>query len=55
MTGSLRTLLILAAVVASAIGLPFLLPDFKIQLALMWVMIVFALTWDLGGGQMGYN
>ena len=55
MTGSLRTLLILAAVVASAIALPFLLPDYKIQLALIWVMIVFALTWDLGGGQMGYN
>jgi branched-chain amino acid transport system permease protein len=26
-----------------------------IQLALLWMMVLFALTWDLCGGQMGYN
>ena len=34
---------------------PVLLPAFKTQLAFLWVMIVFALTWDMMGGQMGYN
>jgi len=34
---------------------PFLLPDFRTQLSLLWVMVVFALTWDIVGGQMGYN
>ena len=42
--------LILAAVIA-----PFIFPEFKTQLAFLWVFILFALTWDLQGGQMGYN
>lgn len=40
-----------------AVGLlaPFLFPAFRNQIAIMWVFILFALTWDLQGGQMGYN
>ncbi|HYG87810.1 MAG TPA: branched-chain amino acid ABC transporter permease [Azospirillum sp.] len=34
---------------------PFLVPNFVVQLSFLWVMIVLALTWDLVGGQMGYN
>jgi branched-chain amino acid transport system permease protein len=34
---------------------PFLFPSITTQLALLWVMVVFALTWDTTGGQMGYN
>ena len=34
---------------------PFVIPAYRSQMALLWVMIVFALTWDLLGGQMGYN
>ena len=34
---------------------PFLLPEFRNQIALLWIFILFALTWDLQGGQMGYN
>lgn len=34
---------------------PFLLPDFRTQLATLWLMIVVAITWDMTGGQMGYN
>jgi branched-chain amino acid transport system permease protein len=34
---------------------PFLAPDFRIQLATLWLMIIVALTWDMTGGQMGYN
>ena len=44
-----------AAVVALALLAPVLAPAYRSQLALLWVMIVFALTWDLLGGQMGYN
>ncbi len=43
------------AVVALAILAPVFVPAYRSQLALLWVMIVFALTWDLLGGQMGYN
>ncbi|HEY1393955.1 MAG TPA: branched-chain amino acid ABC transporter permease [Methylibium sp.] len=41
--------------VAAALLLPMLLPGYRTQLAFLWVMVLFALTWDLQGGQMGYN
>ena len=34
---------------------PILLPDYRTQLTFLWVMVVFALCWDIMGGQMGYN
>jgi branched-chain amino acid transport system permease protein len=34
---------------------PFAFPDFRTQLATLWLMIVVAMTWDMTGGQMGYN
>jgi branched-chain amino acid transport system permease protein len=50
-TSSLALLLLLLAGIAA----PLLLPDYTNQLAVLWLMIVFALTWDILGGQMGYN
>jgi len=35
--------------------LPLVLPAYQTQLAFLWVMVIFALTWDIVGGQMGYN
>ncbi len=43
------------AVVVLALLAPFLLPNWRAQMSLLFIMIVFALTWDLLGGQMGYN
>jgi branched-chain amino acid transport system permease protein len=34
---------------------PFVFPDYSNQIAVLWLMIVFASTWDILGGQMGYN
>ena len=34
---------------------PFVFPAYTTQIALLWLMILFALTWDIIGGQMGYN
>jgi branched-chain amino acid transport system permease protein len=34
---------------------PWLLPTIVTQLAFLWLMILFAVTWDINGGQMGYN
>lgn len=48
--GWLYTVILLAGVVA-----PFLFPSYTNQIAFLWLMILFALTWDLVGGQMGYN
>lgn len=38
-----------------ALFAPMLLPAMKTQMAFLLVMVVFALTWDIMGGQMGYN
>ena len=43
------------AIAALALAAPAIAPGYRSQMALLWVMIVFALTWDLLGGQMGYN
>ena len=34
---------------------PFLFPDISNEIAVLWLMILFASTWDILGGQMGYN
>jgi len=35
--------------------LPFIFPAYKLQISFLWILIVLALTWDIQGGQMGYN
>ncbi len=42
--------ILLAGIVA-----PLLFPNYTFQAAVLWMMILFALTWDIAGGQMGYN
>ena len=44
-----------ALLVMLAIVAPYILPDYRTQLAFLWVMVVLALSWDILGGQMGYN
>ncbi|MGD1877109.1 MAG: branched-chain amino acid ABC transporter permease [Kiloniellaceae bacterium] len=44
-----------AAVIGFGVAAPFLFPAYATQIALLWLMILFALTWDICGGQMGYN
>ena len=34
---------------------PFMLPSFKVQLSILCILIVLALTWNIQGGEMGYN
>jgi len=48
-------LLILALFVAVGAVLPAVIPQHQSQLTELWLFVVFALTWDLLGGQMGYN
>jgi len=43
------------AIVAAGVAAPFLFPAYTTQIAFLWVMIVFALTWDMLGGHAGYN
>lgn len=43
------------SIIALGIAAPFIVPGIRTQLSFLWIMIVFALTWDILGGQMGYN
>ncbi|MCY4482247.1 MAG: branched-chain amino acid ABC transporter permease [Spirochaetaceae bacterium] len=45
----------LAVLAAAAVAAPFVAPGLQSQMAVLWVMVVLALTWDVVGGQMGYN
>jgi len=49
-----RAVFYLALVIFMLVA-PFVFPVFKTQLATVWLMIIVALTWDMTGGQMGYN
>jgi branched-chain amino acid transport system permease protein len=51
----MKSALAYAGAAALLLALPLLAPAYQSQLAFLWVMIVLALTWDLLGGQMGYN
>jgi len=43
------------SIIILSIAAPLVLPAYQTQLAFLWVMVLFALTWDLVGGQMGYT
>ncbi len=47
--------LVMLVILITGIAAPFLFPNYTFQIALLWIMILFALTWDIMGGQMGYN
>jgi len=51
----LSRLLLYGAILLIGIVGPHLFPAYTVQLADLWLFVVFALTWDLCGGQMGYN
>lgn len=38
-----------------SLAAPFIMPGLITQLAFLWLMVVFAQTWDVLGGQLGYN
>lgn len=47
--------IIFRLLLAAGIAAPFLFPNYTNEAAVLWLMIVFASTWDILGGQMGYN
>ncbi len=59
MTGAVKerrgNLLLYGGIAVVAIAAPLVFPNYTFQIAVLWVMILFALTWDIMGGQMGYN
>ena len=50
-----RNLMLYGGLLLAGVFLPLALPAFQTQIAVMWLMVTFALTWDILGGRMGYN
>ena len=44
-----------AGLILFGIITPILFPNYTSQVAVMWLMVLMAVTWDMTGGQMGYN
>ena len=51
----MKKTLLYAILLVVIIAAPFVFPNYGVQLATLWLMIIVALTWDMTGGQMGYN
>jgi branched-chain amino acid transport system permease protein len=52
---SARSALLHLALLAAGIAAPFVFPAHSVQFAVFWIFVLFALTWDIMGGHMGYN
>ena len=50
-----NNLILYGALLVLGLIAPFLFPAFKLQISFMWILVILALTWDVQGGQMGYN
>ena len=55
MTDTTRHVLPYVLIGLGGVLAPYIAPAYLITLGILWMMILFALTWDLCGGQMGYN
>ena len=51
----MKKLILYAAILAAGVAAPLLFPAYTTQFSVLWVMIVLSMTWDMQGGQMGYN
>ena len=50
-----KNFVLYAAILIFGLAAPFLFPAFKVQLSILCVLIVLATTWNIQGGEMGYN
>ena len=52
---SLPQILLYGAILIAGFAAPVLFPGYTFAISGLWVFILFAMTWDIMGGQMGYN
>ena len=50
-----KDLILYAGLIILGLAAPFIFSGFKVQLTILCVLIVLAMTWNLQGGEMGYN
>ncbi|SVD57316.1 uncharacterized protein METZ01_LOCUS410170, partial [marine metagenome] len=51
----MKNILLYSVLLIFGLVAPFLFPAFKLQISFLWILIILAMTWDVQGGQMGYN
>jgi len=52
---SKNNIIIYSLILVFGLGVPLLFPAYKLQISILWILTILALTWDIQGGQMGYN
>lgn len=50
-----KKLALWGGLLAFSLVAPYMFPTLQVQLSYLWLMVIFAMTWDIVGGQMGYN
>ncbi len=55
MTWPLNNKVLYGTILTLTILAPILFPNYQTQLAYLWLMVLLAMTWDIQGGQSGYN
>ena len=50
-----KNLIIYLSILIFGLIAPFIFPAFKVQLSILCVLIILAMTWNIQGGEMGYN
>ena len=50
-----KNLILYVIILAFGLTAPFVFPAFKVQLSILCVLIILAVTWNIQGGEMGYN
>ena len=50
-----RNLLLYGSILVFGLVAPFIFPAFKVQLSILCILIILATTWNIQGGEMGYN
>ena len=50
-----KKVLLYGCLLIIGVAAPFIFPAFKLQISYLYILIILALTWDVQGGQMGYN
>ena len=50
-----KNAILYALILIFGLSSPFIFPAFKVQLSILCVLIILATTWNIQGGEMGYN
>ena len=50
-----KNIILYAVILIFGLAAPFIFPAFKVQLSILCILIILAMTWNIQGGEMGYN